>query len=56
MQHETASAPQTAGRVIHWARWYDLFDRVMPFARRIREKLVELAACACRKLRPQPDP
>lgn len=46
MQHETASAPQTAGRVIHWARWYDLFDRVMPFARRIREKLVELAAPA----------
>jgi len=44
MQPETARAPQTAGRVLHWARWYDLFDRLLPSVRRIREKLVELAA------------
>ena len=44
MSHET-QAPQTAGYVIHWARWYDLLHRI-PFMRAIREKLVELAAPA----------
>ena len=48
MHHKTASAPQTAGRVIHWARWYDLFGRVISFGRikAVREKLIELAAPA----------
>lgn len=46
MQPETAHASRTAGRVIHWARWYDLFGRLMPFVRATREKLVELAAPA----------
>lgn len=46
MQHQTEQDSQTAGRVIHWANWYDLFDRVIPFARRIRDELVELAAPA----------
>ena len=46
MQHETARAPETAGHVIHWARWYDTFDRAVPFVRRIRNKLVDLAAPA----------
>jgi ubiquinone/menaquinone biosynthesis C-methylase UbiE len=45
MHHKTAT-PQTAGRVLHRARWYDLFGRVISFGRdkAIREKLVELAA------------
>ncbi len=48
MHHETADAPQTAGRVLHGARWYDLFGTVISFGRdkAIREKLVELAAPA----------
>jgi ubiquinone/menaquinone biosynthesis C-methylase UbiE len=46
MQRETAQAPQTGGRVVHWARWYDVFNRLMPFVRPVREKLVELAAPA----------
>lgn len=43
---KTADAPQTAGRVLHGARWYDLFGRVMSFGqdKAIRQKLVELAA------------
>lgn len=47
MHHKTADAPQTAGRVLHAARWYDLFGRVMSFGRdkAIRE-IVELAAPA----------
>lgn len=46
MHHKTADAPQTAGRVIHGARWYDLFGRVISFGRdkATREKLIELAA------------
>src|SRR5215212_2916641 len=46
MHHETTDAPQTAGRVLHRARWYDLFGRVISFGRdkAIREKLIELAA------------
>ena len=43
VQHETA---QTEGLVIHRARWYDLFDGIVPFMRAIREKLVEIAAPA----------
>jgi ubiquinone/menaquinone biosynthesis C-methylase UbiE len=48
MHHKTADAPKTAGRVIHWARWYDLFGRVISFGqdKAIREKLIELAAPA----------
>jgi demethylmenaquinone methyltransferase/2-methoxy-6-polyprenyl-1,4-benzoquinol methylase/phosphoethanolamine N-methyltransferase len=48
MHHKTADAPKTAGRVLHWARWYDLFGRVISFGRdkAIREKLIELAAPA----------
>lgn len=46
MQHDTVRAPRTAGRVLHWARWYDLMDRLVPFGRAIREKLVEIAAPA----------
>jgi ubiquinone/menaquinone biosynthesis C-methylase UbiE len=46
MQHETAHAPHTAGSVIRWARWYDLLDRAVPFGRRVRSKLVDLAAPA----------
>ena len=48
MHQKTASAPQTAGRVLHAARWYDLFGTVISFGRdkAIRGKLVELAAPA----------
>jgi ubiquinone/menaquinone biosynthesis C-methylase UbiE len=48
MHHKTADAPQAAGRVLHGARWYDLFGRVISFGRdkAIREKLIELAAPA----------
>jgi ubiquinone/menaquinone biosynthesis C-methylase UbiE len=48
MHHKTTEAPQTAGRVLHRARWYDLFGRVISFGRdkAIREKLIELAAPA----------
>jgi demethylmenaquinone methyltransferase/2-methoxy-6-polyprenyl-1,4-benzoquinol methylase/phosphoethanolamine N-methyltransferase len=46
MDHETAKIPQTEGRVIHWARWYDLWVGLVPFVRAIREKLLELAAPA----------
>lgn len=46
MHHKTAYAPQTAGRVLHGARRYDLFGRVISFGRHkaIREKLIELVA------------
>src|SRR5262252_6392805 len=44
MPDQIAHAVRTSGQVIHWARWYDLFCRIIPFARRSREKLVELAA------------
>lgn len=46
MQHDTARAPRTAGRVLHRARWYDLMDRLVPFGRAIRETLAEIAALA----------
>jgi len=50
MQHKTAKAdaPTTAGRVIHWARFYDLFGKLISFGRdkAIRQQLVALAAPA----------
>jgi ubiquinone/menaquinone biosynthesis C-methylase UbiE len=48
MHHKTADAPKTAGHVLHSARWYDLFSRVILFGRdkAVREKLIELAAPA----------
>jgi ubiquinone/menaquinone biosynthesis C-methylase UbiE len=48
MHHKTADDPKTAGRVIHRARWYDLFAMVISFGRdrAIRDKLIELAAPA----------
>ncbi len=48
MHHGTAHTPQTTGRVIHWARFYDLFGRLISFGRdkAIRQKLVQLAAPA----------
>jgi ubiquinone/menaquinone biosynthesis C-methylase UbiE len=48
MRHKTADAPHTAGRVLHGARWYDLFGSVLSLGRDkgIRETLVELAAPA----------
>jgi len=50
MQHKTAraDAPQTTGRVIHWARYYDLFGRLISFGRdkALRQRLVSLAAPA----------
>jgi demethylmenaquinone methyltransferase/2-methoxy-6-polyprenyl-1,4-benzoquinol methylase/phosphoethanolamine N-methyltransferase len=44
MQPETA--PPTASRVLHWARWYDLCVGVIPFMRAIREELLAVAAPA----------
>jgi len=48
MHHKTADAPKTAGSVIHWARFYDLFGKLISFGRdsAIRERLVRLAAPA----------
>ena len=48
MQHKTADAPKTAGHVIHSARVYDLFGKLISFGRdsAIRERLVKLAAPA----------
>jgi ubiquinone/menaquinone biosynthesis C-methylase UbiE len=48
MHHQTTDAPKTAGRVLHRARWYDLFGRVISPGRdkAIREQLTELAAPA----------
>ena len=48
MRHKTADAPQTAGRVLHGARWYDLVGSVVWFGRDtvIREQLIALAAPA----------
>src|SRR5919199_5639639 len=48
VHHNAADAPQTAGRVLHGARWYDLFGSIISFGRdkAIRHKLVELAAPA----------
>ncbi len=41
-----ADAPKTTGRVIHWARFYDLFGRLVWFDKPIRERLVALASPA----------
>jgi demethylmenaquinone methyltransferase/2-methoxy-6-polyprenyl-1,4-benzoquinol methylase/phosphoethanolamine N-methyltransferase len=41
-----AEAPKTTGRVIHWARFYDLFGKLIWFDKAIREQLVALAAPA----------
>jgi len=48
MHHKSAEAPKTTGRVIHWARYYDLFGKLISFGRdkAIRQKLVVLAAPA----------
>ena len=49
MHHKTqADAPTTTGRVIHWARYYDLFGKLCFFGRdkAIRQRLVALAAPA----------
>lgn len=45
MHHHTTT-PQTAGRVLHSARFYELFGRLVSFGRdrAIRDKLLELAA------------
>ena len=46
MHHKTADAPKTRGHVIHWARYYDLFGKLISFGRdkAIRQKLMEIAA------------
>jgi ubiquinone/menaquinone biosynthesis C-methylase UbiE len=44
--HQHTAHSSTASRVMHSARSYDLIDRVVPFIRRVRTKLVELAAPA----------
>jgi ubiquinone/menaquinone biosynthesis C-methylase UbiE len=46
MHRTTAHGPHTRGRVIHWARWYDVFGRIVSFGRdrAMRETLIELAA------------
>ncbi len=43
MHHKTAEAPETTGRVIRWARWYDLVGRKISFG---RDTLIQLAAPA----------
>jgi len=45
---KTNDTPKTAGHVLHWARWYDLFGRIVSFGRdkAVRETLIELAAPA----------
>lgn len=37
---------ESGGHVIHWARRYDLLDRLLPFLRRIRLEFVDLVAPA----------
>jgi ubiquinone/menaquinone biosynthesis C-methylase UbiE len=46
MEGERMSAPQTRGKVIRWARWYDLGSKLLTFGRdkAIRTKALELAA------------
>src|SRR5919204_5229831 len=48
MRHKTADAPHTAGRVLHGARWYDLFGTLISFGRdkAIRQQLIDIAAPA----------
>lgn len=46
MHHKTADGAKTAGRVLHRARWYDLFGTLISLGRdkAIRKELIELAA------------
>lgn len=46
MHGEKMTAPQTRGKVIRWARWYDLGSKLLSFGRdkAIRAKALELAA------------
>ena len=46
MHGEKMTAPQTKGKVIRWARWYDLGSKLLSFGRdkAIRTKALELAA------------
>jgi ubiquinone/menaquinone biosynthesis C-methylase UbiE len=46
MHHKRVDDPKTTGRVIHAARWYDMFGRVISLGRdtAIRETFVELSA------------
>ena len=46
MHGEKTTAPQTKGKVIRWARWYDLGSKLLSFGRdkAIRRKALELAA------------
>jgi demethylmenaquinone methyltransferase/2-methoxy-6-polyprenyl-1,4-benzoquinol methylase/phosphoethanolamine N-methyltransferase len=48
MHHPTSDAPETAGHVLHGARRYGLFSRIMTFGRdkAVRDKLIELGAPA----------
>jgi demethylmenaquinone methyltransferase/2-methoxy-6-polyprenyl-1,4-benzoquinol methylase/phosphoethanolamine N-methyltransferase len=47
-KRKTAEAPQTEGRVLHAARWYDLFGTLISFGRdkAIRQQLIDIAAPA----------
>jgi demethylmenaquinone methyltransferase/2-methoxy-6-polyprenyl-1,4-benzoquinol methylase/phosphoethanolamine N-methyltransferase len=47
-KRKTADAPQTEGRVLHAARWYDLFGTLISFGRdkAIRQQLIDIAAPA----------
>jgi demethylmenaquinone methyltransferase/2-methoxy-6-polyprenyl-1,4-benzoquinol methylase/phosphoethanolamine N-methyltransferase len=47
-RRKTAEAPQTEGRVLHAARWYDLFGTLISFGRdkAIRQQLIDIAAPA----------
>jgi ubiquinone/menaquinone biosynthesis C-methylase UbiE len=46
MHGEKMTAPETKGKVIRWARWYDLGSKLLSFGRdkAIRRKALELAA------------
>jgi demethylmenaquinone methyltransferase/2-methoxy-6-polyprenyl-1,4-benzoquinol methylase/phosphoethanolamine N-methyltransferase len=48
MHLKAADAPPTVGRVLHGARWYDLFGTIITFGRdkAIREQFIRLAAPA----------
>lgn len=46
MHQHTAHRSSTGSRIMHGARSYDFIDRVVPFVRRVRTKLVELASPA----------
>lgn len=48
MHHQMVEGPHTAGRVLHGARFYDLFGKIFTLGRdtAIRDTLIELAAPA----------